>query len=319
MRPYERLTGVDRNLLLYSGITLFLCVVLLMARLAQRDLLMAAFMAMPISVCIYVSVAVVQRKHVEFAANLLCSMVLISIIAAVCLRGPSLLVWLFPVIFTLGFVLPVRTARLFSALTFVITLPIVWSYLPFVDFLRFQTALLISMIFSLTVTDSNAREADYLKALSRLDPLTKVGNRRSLERSVRRLIENNEKDYCMAIIDIDWFKRINDEFGHLKGDEILQLFCDVVKQQLPSNAQLYRYGGEEFVVLLPYGTSRTMEYIQTLLEDVLQYDFGLGYELSFSAGVAPLKEKSFEQWLAQADEVLFEAKQDGRCRVYRAT
>jgi two-component system chemotaxis response regulator CheY len=127
--------------------------------------------------------------------------------------------------------------------------------------------------------------------------------------------------YTLAICDIDDFKRYNDVFGHLAGDDVLQRVADALRTQLRSSDSLYRYGGEEFVVLLPEQTLsdgvRVLDRIRAAVEH-LGITSPTGRPLTISAGVAELngdRDATVSKWIERADVALYQAKTNGRNRV----
>ncbi len=155
------------------------------------------------------------------------------------------------------------------------------------------------------------------------DPLTGTENRRSmsviLEREVLRA-RREGNPLAVAMVDVDHFKRINDTYGHAAGDAALVHLTGVARSILRGNDAFIRYGGEEFLLILPEtglkGASFVAERLQTLLEKTpLVYD-GKPIAMAFSAGVSELKDDDTEEILVQrADAALYEAKRTGRKRV----
>jgi len=160
----------------------------------------------------------------------------------------------------------------------------------------------------------------------RRDPLTGLGNRRALEEDLAPLearVRRYGQRYCMALLDVDFFKAYNDSYGHQAGDRALQ----AVSAQLLFHARLgdsiYRYGGEEFLCLFPEQSLETgtqaVHRMRAGLEKlaITHADNPLGV-LTFSAGVAVLdgdQPRNAGEVLREADKALYRAKQLGRNRV----
>jgi two-component system, cell cycle response regulator len=175
-------------------------------------------------------------------------------------------------------------------------------------------------------TDHLRRDSQTFFAASRTDPLTGVGNRLRMNEELaaaRSRAERYGHRYAVAICDVDRFKDFNDTFGHLAGDEALRRVADAVRGMLRVGDSVYRYGGEELVVLLPEQSlpegARALERIRAAVEKLgIAGPHGV---LTVSAGVAALDtgvDPTVEAWLARADAALYEAKANGRNRVESA-
>ena len=154
------------------------------------------------------------------------------------------------------------------------------------------------------------------------DPLTKLANRRlfqaHIDAGVRRWTASG-RSYYFAMMDLDHFKRINDDFGHLYGDEILVHFANVMRSTFRSADQLYRFGGEEFVVI--FGVEPQERGGEAILERfrkaVEAYRFpGVG-KVTVSIGFTRVADASTPApiLIDRADEALYYAKEHGRNRV----
>jgi diguanylate cyclase len=151
----------------------------------------------------------------------------------------------------------------------------------------------------------------------RTDPLTGVKNRRALGDSIQAqfaLLERYETPFSLAVFDLDRFKRINDENGHLQGDKMLQALAHTIDEHVRETDVLARYGGDEFVVIMPLteleGASLFSERLRAKVQDTLS--------VTISGGVAlAQKGDSQDSLFSRADEALYQAKKSGRNRVYR--
>jgi diguanylate cyclase (GGDEF)-like protein len=137
-----------------------------------------------------------------------------------------------------------------------------------------------------------------------------------VERSVRRAARSGIPA-CVAMIDLDWFKSINDRFGHLAGDQVLRRVVDRVRQCLRTTDVIGRYGGEEFVLLLQgadaNGAARLVERIRSAISMADWSDLGAGLKVSVSCGITSVRPTdSLEAVLTRADQALYEAKRGGR-------
>ncbi|MCX7946517.1 MAG: GGDEF domain-containing protein [Hydrogenophilus sp.] len=158
------------------------------------------------------------------------------------------------------------------------------------------------------------------------DPLTGVLNRRGLEEAFAREINrasHRHEPLALALIDIDNFKQINDTFGHQAGDDALKHLATMARRYLRAQDIVGRYGGEEFVVLLPATTAETAaEVIRRLQRALTRELFFAGGEqrvITFSAGVTEVMiGESIEAAQQRADGAMYAAKRAGKNRVFIA-
>lgn len=159
-----------------------------------------------------------------------------------------------------------------------------------------------------------------LTQLAQQDPLTGVLNRRALLEAVNIQRRINDKiGVCM--MDLDHFKRINDDYGHSAGDQVLRTFCDLVKKEIRQQDLFGRVGGEEFCLALPDAnlaqTLLVAERIRLSAEMLLGKTLGLGDDIvvTVSIGVTLWQYSPFEVTLELADQALYRAKKEGRNQV----
>jgi len=162
-----------------------------------------------------------------------------------------------------------------------------------------------------------------LEALTTTDALTGLANRRSLNDTLRHQLERfrrNGRRFCVLMLDLDHFKRINDGHGHLVGDEVLRRFAQCLIGSIRTVDSAARYGGEEFtVVLFETGRDNAMESAQRIRKAVEQLAVPQlpGLTISVSIGLAEVcdTDEQPDTLLQRADAALYQAKQTGRNRV----
>ncbi len=178
---------------------------------------------------------------------------------------------------------------------------------------------------ALTAALRTRRELDESKHLSATDPLTELPNRRALDASFGRLIalaRRNQRPLSVLMIDLDHFKRVNDAHGHDAGDEVLKAFARMLLEGLRESDMPVRYGGEEFLVVLPEtGTREAMEVAEklriTTQRLAIPTPTGVIHP-TISVGVASLlTHDTPESLVTRADKAMYRAKAEGRnrCRI----
>lgn len=157
--------------------------------------------------------------------------------------------------------------------------------------------------------------------LTRTDSLTRVANRSALfEKGIQLVADFNESptELSILLLDIDHFKRINDNFGHHVGDKVLVVISELIQEAMRSRDFFARLGGEEFVALLPYAdTHKAKAIAMRINEKMQQYDFSsimIQKRVTISIGIASLvsNKMTFDDLLHCADLAMYQAKEQGR-------
>ena len=204
------------------------------------------------------------------------------------------------------------------------------SVLQTVTFMATFSVVLVSSVGFVFMSRDRSDESNRIMAA--LDPLTGVANRRSLisalDRDVSRAIRTHQP-IALMMVDIDHFKHVNDRYGHPAGDEVLCSVVSVLRQRVRAQDLVGRYGGEEFMVLLPdtdlVGAEQLARELCKAVEESRCLAQGAGpegVEVTVSIGVFGGHLESGDSWdmlIAAADRALYEAKNNGRNRVEVAT
>lgn len=161
--------------------------------------------------------------------------------------------------------------------------------------------------------------------MTMLDPLTLVGNRAALDIALHRelqLAERHHQDLSLLMIDVDHFKHINDKYGHVRGDQVLKDIATVIQSVCRSSDVTFRYGGEEFVVILgktnAKGARIIAERIRNQIANCHLEHNGDRLSVTVSIGVATHirdQKDTVKELFERADNALYKAKGEGRNRV----
>jgi diguanylate cyclase (GGDEF)-like protein len=182
-------------------------------------------------------------------------------------------------------------------------------------------------------TARQALEHQALRAESRTDALTGVGNRRALDEELRQLLRFGPLPLALILVDVDKFKEVNDRFTHVVGDEVLRRVAASLSLQLRTDDQLLRYGGDEFVVLLPGTGDEEANAVADRMREAVAVrpwnELADGLGVTITTGVAAVwslsgrrPDADAEKLFRRADERLLDAKRDrpeeeqGRSRSY---
>ncbi len=204
-----------------------------------------------------------------------------------------------------------------------------WDEVPIPGLFLFG-AIFVWLTIKLSLqTTIDLRRIDVLEAENITDPLTKVYNRRYLDRRLDEEVARSKRyslGLSILMIDIDYFKRVNDTYGHQAGDVTLSTLCSLIKADLRDLDVVARYGGEEFIVICTNtaidGASLVAERLRHLVEShQIEITDGFGtrqsIQISISIGAAGFSASvdSKKKLVEAADEALYRAKGEGRNRV----
>ena len=238
--------------------------------------------------------------------------------------GVNGLFWIYPLILfnffmvTPGKALLATSVVLVSLVTYALLVPgsVFESHYQMISFLvTCMMASVLSFIFAFRTRN----QRDQLQSLAIHDPLTGARNRRAMNEELKIAMASHRRhsdSYGLLVMDLDHFKQINDRFGHHVGDQVLVAFVELIKRCSRKEDRLFRFGGEEFLLLLPNTELTGLQAAaQNLLSWVAQELKSPGGAVTVSIGGAILHSgEHWEGWLQRADECLYRAKSEGRNR-----
>ncbi|MCK7595308.1 GGDEF domain-containing protein [Pseudomarimonas salicorniae] len=289
-------------------------------RLMQGAVAVALFDAMVVLVMLGGMAYAWKTGRSVMAGNVIASLLTAGLLVVIPVYGLSFL-WAFSLM--IGIFL-MATSRVALLLSVVLIAGIGLAPDNFADPLERTTFFAVAAqvaLFSFVFAWRTSRQHRQLDVMANRDPLTHVGNRRALEREISMRAEAARREgepAGLAVIDLDHFKDVNDRHGHDAGDQVLIDLARIVGDTMRATDSFYRYGGEEFVLVMPGttpdGISAALDKLQAAIRARLRTADGT--PVTVSIGVASLGAKDDpSQWLSRADRRLYAAKAAGRDRI----
>lgn len=186
-----------------------------------------------------------------------------------------------------------------------------------------KPAFLAGIVFDITEKKETQIELEHknriLSEMSMIDGLTKISNHRKLLVHLKANIADAQRtgtSLSIAMIDIDGFKLINDSKGHLTGDQVLAAAADIISKGIRDTDLAGRYGGDEFMVILP-GTDRqtALGVIERIRKTVESSRFAGGMTVTISGGIRQYQAEDIADFIDEADQMLYQAKRNGKNQV----
>ncbi|AXS83973.1 GGDEF domain-containing protein [Marinobacter sp. Arc7-DN-1] len=242
-----------------------------------------------------------------------------AVVVGIVVGEPGLF-WLYPALVTTFFLVNPRMAVALNVASVVALMVHGGAFRSDAQMWSFASTAFVVSACAYVFAHRNHDQRQRLEHLATIDPLTGIKNRRSMDQELDLAVANSERTglpYALALLDIDHFKKINDEHGHGVGDNVLIDLVALLQQNTRKSDQLFRYGGEEFVLLLSGVDGVSLNAVMSNLQQVLRkYMKHPGGTVTVSFGVALLEQgESVDSWLARADAALYEAKETGRDRI----
>jgi len=266
-----------------------------------------------LAVCIYV-----YRSRKIGIANL--ALAVFSSLAAVMsiyIMGASQVYWLYPAILASYYLVQPIQALIISIGANLLALSLIFGTIDILTFSAIFTTQLITNLFAFVFSKNMHEKHASLADQANRDPLTLAGNRRALDIKLAEIgnIQNRQpQQVSLIIFDLDHFKAINDQYGHRVGDQVLIKVVDLIQSRIRVTDSLYRFGGEEFVIVpLSIRLADAYHLAEELRQLVESSTFAKNIQATISLGVAEFRAGETPiEWLERADKALYRAKGLGR-------
>ncbi|MFT6195263.1 MAG: diguanylate cyclase (GGDEF)-like protein [Cognaticolwellia sp.] len=310
-------SAAEKMLLIFSAFCAIAILPFVYLRWLDGDMLMASIDAIMIFLATVFFVFIYYSRKVKTAKLLLCGFLAASVVTTIAIRGQSNIFWLYPSMIGFFYML---SARLAGIICFVAIMLIAVTLFPTsstLEFLTINFSLLLTAVFSYVSFDNYSKINSKLTLLASIDPLTLSGNRRALDIKLKKILIHQKRAYSnvsLLLLDVDYFKKINDKYGHASGDAVLVELVALIQKHSRSLDDLYRYGGEEFILLpLNLNLAEAKRVAEKLCALIAQSTFVDDIAVTVSIGVAKYRSNETAlAWISRADAALYLAKDSGR-------
>lgn len=281
--------------------------------LAWLDLVMSVS-----SLCIGLYVLVSHK--IVFASFCFAIVAMATAVTTVVLQGEAQVLWVYPAVIVCYYLIPFQYALVVSSVGYLVIFAVLYADIEPVRFFSIVGTLTISNAFAFIFAKNMQKTQDALLQQARLDALTNIGNRRALDEKLTDIVLMQQREpstVSLILFDLDYFKVVNDNHGHRVGDQVLMDVVKTVQRRLRVSDSLYRYGGEEFVVVpVRSGSEAAAGLAEELRLLIEQHTFESKISITISLGVAQYRQgDTYSDWLERADQALYQAKTQGRNRV----
>jgi len=243
----------------------------------------------------------------------------LTLVIGMCIgqRGVMGAFWIYPGVLMINFLSFGRIARIYTAIfTVFMTAALFYALTPDIA-ARAVVGLIVTVAITNIFLGMIEKLQKQLAEQSRIDPLTGALNRREMDTILQDAIERKRRTNTAAslvVFDVDEFKSVNDTFGHATGDHVLKELTLLIQNRARHLDQLFRLGGEEFMLLLPdtpgSGAAVLAESLRCLIAETA---FVGGRSITISMGLSELRSgETLDQWMKRADDALYLAKNNGR-------
>lgn len=314
--------GADIRLamiLLFGGLTVVSVIPFAIFRALQGDWMAAAIDTFVVAAIIGNASFAWITGRTLLAGSINAVVASLSCVALGGLLGPYGLFWAYTVLLA-NFMLAPRWLALSCGLAIIGGCLLSTPFEGTLPATGFAVSAVLVMLYAFIFASLTEHQRRRLVGLATRDPLTGVANRRSLEVELADALRSHHETgepAALAVLDLDHFKRVNDLHGHDAGDRVLQAFAPLVEHCIRKRDRLFRFGGEEFVLLFPAtdrdGARAALDKVQRELREHLVGPDGV---VTVSIGAAMLAaDDDWPAWLARADQALYLAKRSGRDQV----
>ncbi len=311
-------------IVIVAGLAFFFVTPFTIYRLISGHYLVAASNAILVLLSLGFALQALRTGQTRTPGLAISTICLIGTVVVTLARGDEGYLWFYPLIILVFHLTPpwCAMALVFGGLGVVVLSDLFWAQNIFPSTVHLFSFLATSVcvnVFSYAFAKRNMWQRKKLMNLAAKDGLTNLNNRRSLDNELALAVTTKRDlglEFGLIILDLDNLKQINDQMGHSRGDLVLKDLAHLITTALRSSDQTFRYGGDEFVILLSNVTAQGLgdvcKNLQGRINAELRYN---DTPVTVSMGAALLRaEDDVKQWFRKADACLYQAKNSGRNR-----
>lgn len=283
-------------------------------RLWDGDRFQALVDALVVLTLVLMAALGARERWFRVSAALFALFYTLGVAAVVWRQGVDALFWVYPAATAVFFILRAREALGLSLISLVVNTTLVWGQAGPLQIATFVVTNFLVCLFAYLFAARMWSAYRRLTAEATSDPLTGVGNRRLLDDTLQAVVEAPAPaGQTLLMLDIDHFKEVNDQYGHATGDLCLQRLTRRLGEQLTADQRLYRYGGEEFMILIEGDLQQGRRLAEQIRAAVAGQPLIRELLVTVSLGVAELGPgQDRRSWLQAVDGAVYQAKAQGR-------
>lgn len=245
---------------------------------------------------------------------------ILLIVSALYTEGISASIGCFPLIVACYCMLDRRNADIASAMVLLMSAPVMWLSLTVIESTVLTASLTVVIMFASMLMRQIEYQQKTLRYQIERDPMTGLLNRTSLSQRLENSVDVFRSDAVPAALltlDLDYFKRVNDMFGHETGDLVLCEVAKLLEKNVADDCSVFRMGGEEFLILLANkGAHEARQNAELLRSEIAEAAIIDNYPIKVSIGMANLRSSDcINSWKRRSDNLLYVAKFNGRNRI----
>ncbi len=292
-------------------------------RLLQHDWYVAILDMVVLTGMSAIFVYVYITDNIKNASLVLILVALVGNVVSFYLKGISQVTWIYPAMLSAYYIMSPKKGMYVNLIMLTFYIPKLITTLEVINVATILSTIIITNIIAFVFASELRKQAVVLKDLASVDYLTGTGNRRALDEKLEQLhktLKNHDKTASLVLLDLDHFKKVNDSYGHIMGDEVLIKLSKLLIKYYDDYGVVFRYGGEEFLIVCPDKNKNDVSTMADELRKIIKKEIIVNNNgQTISIGVAEyVKEENIDNWIHRVDLALYQAKNEGRNRLVKA-